>query len=283
MIKVLKAGFYTTIQDKGRVGFAKIGVPFSGVMDTYSADIANSILNNNLEDAVLEISFSNCEFKFLVATNICISGANFSPKINGNTIKLNQKIKINKNDVLSFGKVLFGARTYVAVAKGLQSHLVLNSRSMFSGITNSSTLKNGDKIVIKNLDNQLNFSNSSIKVDKNHFMFNNLECLKGPEFYLLSENQKEQLLTTHFSLSMDINRMGFRLNEVLENNLKSIITSAVLPGTVQLTPSGKLIVLMRDCQVTGGYPRVLQLTESAINRLSQKTVNNRVHFLLKKR
>ncbi len=71
-------------------------------------------------------------------------------------------------------------------------------------------------------------------------------------------------------ISKDINRMGYRLNEILENDISSILTSAVLPGTVQLTPSGKLIVLMRDCPVTGGYPRVLQLPKTAINRLLKK-------------
>ena len=76
--------------------------------------------------------------------------------------------------------------------------------------------------------------------------------------------------------------MGYKLNEVLENNISSILTSAVLPGTVQLTPSGKLIVLMRDCPVTGGYPRILQISEKGINKLSQKSTGNRFKFVLKK-
>ena len=71
------------------------------------------------------------------------------------------------------------------------------------------------------------------------------------------------------------------MSYTLENNLKPIITSLVLPGTVQLTPSGKLIVLMRDCQTTGGYPRVLQLKESSIDILSQKLTGNNIHFVIK--
>jgi allophanate hydrolase subunit 2 len=69
------------------------------------------------------------------------------------------------------------------------------------------------------------------------------------------------------------------LEESLENTVKSILTSGVLPGTVQLTPSGKLIVLMRDCQVTGGYPRVLQVSEKGINRLAQKTTGDTIEFI----
>ena len=75
--------------------------------------------------------------------------------------------------------------------------------------------------------------------------------------------------------------MGIRLNEPIKNDLPSMLTSAVLPGTVQLTPSGKLIILMQDAQVTGGYPRVLQLMERSISRLAQKLSDEEVKFELK--
>jgi allophanate hydrolase subunit 2 len=74
--------------------------------------------------------------------------------------------------------------------------------------------------------------------------------------------------------------MGYRLNEVVENDLPALLTSSVLPGTVQLTPSGTLIILMRDCQVTGGYPRILQLSDKAIHILSQKSAGQKVNFLI---
>lgn len=72
----------------------------------------------------------------------------------------------------------------------------------------------------------------------------------------------------------------YQLTEVLKNTLPPILTSAVFPGVVQLTPSGKLIVLMRDCQVTGGYPRILVLTETAVSRLSQKIEGEKIQFEL---
>ena len=72
--------------------------------------------------------------------------------------------------------------------------------------------------------------------------------------------------------------MAYQLKELVLNDLDGIITSLVLPGTVQLTPSGKLIILMRDCQTTGGYPRVLQLKETSINTLAQKFTGNKVKF-----
>ena len=74
--------------------------------------------------------------------------------------------------------------------------------------------------------------------------------------------------------------MAYQIKELINNELKEIITSFVIPGTVQLTPSGKLIILMRDCQTTGGYPRILQLSASSIDKLSQKLMNESIMFKL---
>lgn len=278
MIKVLKAGFYASIQDKGRQGFASVGVPVSGVMDTYAADLANSILDNSLESAVLEITFGGTQLQFLTDTFICISGGDFTPKINQKSILMNARIQVSKNDILSFGKINFGVRCYLAVKEGFKTDKILESRSFYQNITNSSVIQKNEILPINKIKNHLKSTNTSIKVLKHHYNTQEINCFKGPEFDLLNKDQKEQLIDKLFTISNDNNRMGYRLNETIQNNLSSILTTAVLPGTVQLTPSGKIIVLMRDCQVTGGYPRILQLTEKAINILSQKTTNNSLKF-----
>ena len=280
MIKVLKPGFFTTIQDKGRFGFAAIGVPVSGSMDGYSADMANSILNNSLEAAVVEIIFGGCEFQFLGATFICISGGDFSPKINKKLIKLNKKIRVFKDDILSFGKINFGAKTYLAVLGGIQTEEKLRSRSFYKGITKNFVLTKGLEIPILEHVNDVGISNASIKIDALHFNTTGITCTKGPEFELLNAQQQKLLFENLFSISKDASRMGYRLNEVVENDLPALLTSSVLPVTVQLTPSGTLIILMRDCQVTGGYPRILQLSDKAIHILSQKSAGQKVNFLI---
>jgi biotin-dependent carboxylase-like uncharacterized protein len=280
MIKVLKPGFFNTIQDKGRFGFASFGIPVSGVMDGYSADIANSVLNNSLKAAVIEIIFGNCEFQFSSATFICISGGDFSPKINQKPIKLNKKISISKHDILSFGKINFGARSYLAVLGGMQSEKKLKSRSFYKGITKNFALIKGLEIPIRENSTDVLISNASIKIDDLHFNATDLICTKGPEFELLNTHQQKRLLENSFSISKDVSRMGYRLNELIENDLPTLLTSSVLPGTLQLTPSGILIILTRDCQVTGGYPRILQLSEKAINILSQKIAGQKIDFSL---
>tara|TARA_R110001606_G_scaffold133885_1_gene270007 strand:+ start:699 stop:1544 length:846 start_codon:yes stop_codon:yes gene_type:complete len=280
MLKVLKAGFITTIQDKGRVGFANLGVPVSGVMDAYSADLANSILNNSLQAAVLEITLGSCKFQFFKNTIICISGGDFSPTINEKPIVLNSKIQVFKNDILSFGKVNFGVRCYVAVKGGFLSEFKLQSSSFYQNITQKSIVEKGDVLTFKEHNESFTSTKSLIKIAQNHFNTIGLDCFKGPEFEMLNEHQQEKITSDIFTISNDFNRMGVKLNEIFANNLPKILTSAVLPGTIQLTPSGKIIILMRDCQVTGGYPRILQLTTSSINRLAQKSTNQKIKFIV---
>ena len=136
---------------------------------------------------------------------------------------------------------------------------------------------------IEYIEEIINNNNGTNPVINNKIQFyetTEIDVFKGPEFHLLSKNQQEFLINSQFTISKDNNRMAYQLSEILENNLESIITSLVLPGTVQLTPSGKLIILMRDCQTTGGYPRVLQLKESAISVLAQKLTGNPINFRL---
>ena len=103
---------------------------------------------------------------------------------------------------------------------------------------------------------------------------------KGSEYDTLNEKQKTILLKTEYEVSKYNNRMAYQLLPQIKNSIKGIITAPVLPGTVQLTPAGHLIVLMRDCQTTGGYPRILQLSQDAINSLSQKRQGDNFTFSL---
>ncbi len=277
MVRVIKPGFFSTIQDIGRIGYQHYGVPYSGVMDAYSASIANAILGNKKHAAVIEMSMTGATLEFKSDTNICISGADMSPQLNSVQIKRYKSIPVKANDVLLFGKTNFGFRSYLAVQGGFDTEIIMNSRSMYGGITNKHVLCKNDELPIPNLAPN-NIKHARIKVKTDHFITKYIEVFKGPEFDLLSFEQQEKLFSLPYTITKENNRMAYQLKETLENNLPSIITSSVLPGTVQLTPSGKLIILMRDCQITGGYPRVLQLKEASINVLAQKFTNQSIVF-----
>ena len=280
MVEVIKSGFYSTIQDMGRFGNQSFGVPVSGGMDLYSAKLANLIIRNNEYDAVIEMTATGSTLLFHKETVICLTGADMSPLVNDTQIKCNSSIKINPGDILSFGKLKFGFRSYLAVSGGFMTESVMNSRSMYENVTHNSKLSKGDQLEISGIDKSLTQLNASIKIKPLHFIKNTIEVFKGPEYNKLSKTQQSFISSMEFSISNANNRMAYQLNELIENNLIPIITSLVLPGTVQLTPSGILIVLMRDCQTTGGYPRVLQLKETAINILAQKSTNEKIRFKL---
>lgn len=278
MIEVLKPGFYSTIQDLGRIGFREFGVPISGAMDRFSAKLANGLLGNDANAAVLEATLTGPILQFTCNTAISITGANITPKINKDPVLLNHRISVKKGDILAFGRLEYGYRAYIAVRGGFQTPIVMNSRSMYPNVTPSSKLETGEILYIKEDMESSMPSYAGIKLKSGHFENTNLDVLKGPEFEALPVIFKEELKTRVFTLSKNNNRMGYQFEETLENNLPSILTAPVLPGTVQLTPSGNLIVLMRDGQTSGGYPRILQLTEDAINVLAQKKVRDKIRF-----
>lgn len=279
MIKVLHPGIYSSVQDLGRFGYAKMGVPIAGAMDLFSSQLGNTLLKNQKSDAVIEVTFGMAKLEFTSDTFFCITGADFSQKLNDKAIQTQKVYKGTKGSVLSFGKRKYGARTYIAVQGGILSETVLKSRSFSLGITSKRRLGKGDMLFIEN-SKPFDYKDfSSVKGHNHHFFNSELDCFPGPEFDQLNTHQKKRLLNS-FTISEENNRVGYRINEVIENDLDSILTSAVLPGTVQLTPSGKLIVLMRDGQVTGGYPRVLQLSDQAISRLSQKIRDDKIRFVL---
>lgn len=277
--KIIKAGLFTTIQDEGRFGFSKFGVPRSGAMDKLSFGLANSLLGNSKNAACIEWAFQPPILQFLESTEIVLTGAEADPFLNDVKIDMYRKISIAKNDILKFNFCKNGIYGYVGISNGFSTSLVLKSRSFYKSITSSYRLENETILSYQKSnihDNQL----SNISVPSLFDNTKELEVYKGPEFELLSKDQQSFLLDNSFTISGTINRMAIQLEEKLDNDLPSILTSPVLPGTVQLTPSGILIVLMRDCQTTGGYPRVLQLSEMSINRIAQKRMKEKCDFKL---
>ena len=278
MLRLLKSGYYTSIQDRGRYGYRDKGVPISGAMDNRALEKANGLLENDTDNAVLEITMTGPTIEFEENTYIVLSGASMSATLN-NQPTVNYKIyQINSGDILSYGRLEIGFRSYLAVKGGFKTEKVLGSYSFSKAITKAIYFKDRSEIPYEPC-NTFNSKISELKIDS-YFDETVLEVAKGPEYEMLSNRQLEKIFGTDFSIAKENNRMAYQLAEVIEGHNKSMLTSATLPGTVQLTPDGKLIILMKDGQTTGGYPRILQLTDMSISILAQKKYRDRISFKL---
>jgi len=268
MLKVLKSGFYTTIQDSGRFGYRNKGVPVSGAMDMVSVSRLNTLLENDKDAAVLEITMTGPTLLFENNTYIALAGAWLSPTLNNEPIDNYKVYKVAKGDILSYGRLEKGFRSYLAVKNGFNTPSILGSQSQYFPITSTKCLAEFEELDFEEHDS-FKPKISELKMDT-YLDFNFLEVHKGPEFGMLNDKQLRELFSKKFSISKENNRMAYQLEEAIEGHSYGLLTSATQPGTVQLTPVGKLIVLMKDGQTTGGYPRILQLTNEAINVLAQK-------------
>ncbi len=275
MIKVIQPGLFTTIQDGGRHGYRNIGIPTSGFMDQESAWAANKIVNNDREESLIEITLKGPTLLFNNNCTISITGGDFNPLINGMPIKMYESINVKLGDTLKINNTKNGARCYLAIAGGIDVKSIFGSKSFLSSITESYYLRKGDEIKISD-----NFNNKILKKNKLKFKLNrSMDVFKGPEFDLLSIKVKNILFENEFTIRSN-SRMAYNLDEKAQIGIKSIISSPVMPGSVQLTPSGKIIILHRDCQTIGGYPRILQLDTNSLNNLSQLKSNDKIKFSL---
>lgn len=278
MLKVLKSGFYTSVQDLGRFHLRNKGVPVSGVMDEISVFKANTLLENEITDAVLEITMTGPTLLFEEETYMVMSGAEMSATLNNQPIKNYKVYQIDVGDILSYGKLEAGFRSYLAVKGGFKPKQIYDSVSFYKPISYANRLMDGD-IVPFHYNKVFKPKISEIKVDS--FLGETiLEVHRAPEFDILTDSQLTLLFSKGFTVAKENNRMAYQLNEKLDGHTVNMLTSATLPGTVQLTPDGKLIILMKDGQTTGGYPRILQLSDRAISILAQKREGASVSFKL---
>lgn len=279
MVKVLHGGFMTSIQDLGRKGFQEYGIPVSGAMDQCSAHRANTVLGNSVSEAVMEFALVGPTLAFQTSATICLTGAPFEAFLNNSEkIKHNTPVQIHKGDVVSIKNTRQGVFGYLGIQGGWNTEIVFESKSMYKEITLCASI---EKEMELEFHNKTKVCTTDYKDNNYETIFNNnssLDVYKGPEFELLTSEQQSKLNSEVFTLSNKCNRMAYQCKTLLDNELPSIITSLVQPGTVQLTPKGELIILMRDAQTTGGYPRILQLSERAINKLSQKTPGSEFRF-----
>lgn len=277
--KILSSGPGTSIRDLGRFGLASYGVPNSGPADLFAFSWNNLILNNKQGAAQLEIMQPGFKIQFLAPTLISLAGARAEIKLNAQRIKSHGIHEINFGDYLEIGKFELGAIIYLGIRDGFQSEKVLQSRNQYPGITKRHFVKKSDEIpYFTNQEIPFYPKSSTVKWKTDYLHHETIRVYPGPEWNQLTKIQQRTLLTQPFHISEMKNSMAVQLEELIPNTLMQMASAPVFPGTVQLTPGGKLLCLLRDSQVTGGYPRIFQIHEDDLGILAQKKTRMCIKF-----
>jgi antagonist of KipI len=291
-IEVIKVGIADSIQDGGRFGYQHMGINPNGAMDIAAMNVANALVGNDLDEAVLEMNFPAPHLHFKKAAVIVLSGANLTPKLNGKILPLHQPVLAPADSELKFSKAVNGSWTYLAVHGGFDLRPWLRSNSTnnkaHAGGVNGRSLKRGDVISFRKKVNKVNetrilpwranvseFYNPSLLASPTM-----IRCIKGNDFDWLTKKSQTDFLKQHFTISPHSDRMGYRLADTLltQSKKQELLSTAVSFGTLQLLPNGELIVLMADHQTTGGYPRIAHVISADRSLLAQCRPNEKVSF-----
>lgn len=274
-LRVIKTGPMATIQDKGRFGYRQFGIPQSGVIDFDSMAIANFLVGNPNSHPVIEYALAGMKLEALEDTLVGVSGAEI--KSDGQDIT-HSSIHLLKGNVLELSppKKMYG---YLAVGGLLKANKEFGSYSTyiaaeFGGIEGRA-LQIGD---VLETDGDTLLEHRAVPNElKSVEEITTIRIMKGPEWSLLQELPTNKV----FTIDPASNRMGIRLSgSTLKCDGSEIISSAVIPGTIQLPSNGQPIVLMNDCQTTGGYPRIGKVLEEDMGKLAQVPYKKQVEFVV---
>jgi antagonist of KipI len=282
IFNVIKPGLQTTVQDLGRYGFREYGVSPSGAMDDYSLQMGNLLVGNELGEAALEAPFIGPVLLALHDVSIAICGGNQSPKINGREIPLWKSLVIKKGQILSFGELKDGARTYISVAGGIDVPFILNSKSTFLtgrfGGFEGRALKEGDTLYGSPFIGRIRQLHANLIPRYMNPL--TVRVIAGPHIDRFSLLGFKTFLTEEYIISPKSNRMGYQLTgpKIEHSGTADIISDTIPLGGIQVPASGQPIILMAEHQTTGGYSRIGSVISTDIPLLAQAQPGTKVRF-----
>ncbi len=289
-LRIIKQGLLDSLQDQGRFGFQHLGINPGGVSDPIAHHVANALVGNDKNEAVLEMHFPAAKIEFLSDCMIAISGANFSPVINQTAVEINRTILVTAGSELTFTSHVSGSCACLAVSGGFAVSPWLGSKSTNlkagSGGFNGRALCTGDVLPLFNsLPNSFDGNDfySMLPWRANIsglYHTGNIRCIEGAEHNLLTGADMQNFVQSTFLVSGSNDRMGYQLEgpPLSVDSNASLISTGVTMGTIQLLPNGELIVLMADHQTTGGYPRIAHVIRADMPCLAQKKRGDAVQF-----
>ena len=283
-IRVLAPGALTTVQDRGRHGSRALGVGCAGALDPHAHAVANLLVGNADDAPALEITLTGPRLEFPSGARIAICGAQVDASVGAVAIPGWRPIALPAGAVLSIGACRSGARAYLAVAGGVHVERVLSSASTdlrggFGGIGGRAlaagdVIEGGDGASIDSLRITRWWIDPSPEYDRAPIAI--VRVLAGAD----ATTPVDGLFEREWRVGPDSDRQGLRLQGAALHAVDGVerISEPVVPGTVQLPPDGKPIVLLADAQTHGGYPRIGHAIRADWPRLAQLRPGDRLRF-----
>jgi len=276
--KVKNGGIFSTIQDQGRYGLMHQGRTPSGVMDEYAYLWGQKLLNQKNRN-VIEVMVG-LKLEALESMSIAVTGADLSFKINGISLPIWQSYYLKQGDIISFEKQIAGQRAYVAVKGGFRVAKVYGSCSTTIKEKIGAKLKYGDILQSKKLPKE----SSAIWRVKKRYIPNysknlTLRILLGYQERYFCDEVKETFFSSEYEVTLQSDRMGFKLKgEPIAPTKGGIISEGIAFGSVQVPADGQPIVLLKERQTIGGYPKIGTVLPVDCFALSQLFIGSKVHF-----
>ncbi|MCP9454854.1 MAG: biotin-dependent carboxyltransferase family protein [Nitrospira sp.] len=288
LIEVIKPGWLTTIQDLGRPGYQQYGMPVGGVMDRFAAIVANRLVGNPDQAAVLECTGQGPELLFQQDTYLAITGANFSPTLNGHAIALWHGINVRQGDRLAFGPRRLGFRCYLAIAGGFDVPVILGSRSTHcpsqTGGFNGRPLRAGDHLYHCALDQAIDTlvaRRLPPRLCPSYSDSVTLRVILDSRRDFFHRCALTVLTNSTYTVAPQSDRTGYRLSgpPLARIEESRFISEGTVTGSLQVPPDGQPILLMVDRQTTGGYPPIATVISVDLPLAAQLGPGNTVCFV----
>jgi antagonist of KipI len=301
-LRIVTGGLQTTVQDLGRMGRQRSGIPVCGAMDRLALRVGNMLVGNDDDAAALEASLIGPAITFEQSALIALTGGDLEATINGSEVPPWHAISVPAGATLRCGQPRVGCRAYIAVAGGVDVPLVFGSRSTYLraqfGGYEGRALRSGDLLLTGERSREAEEiavalrESGAAAVAARWSVAGALRprytddpvarLIPGAHYDLLDDESRDRLGAATFRISSSSDRMGYRLTGV-ELSLREpieLLSEGVAFGTVQLPPGGEPIVLMADHQTTGGYPRVGEVASVDLPLVAQLKPGDRLRFQL---
>ena len=299
--KILRAGFLTTVQDLGRVGFREFGVSLGGALDSHALRVANLLVGNDESDAGLEITLGGLRIRFDDERTVAWCGGEFDVRVGSTSLPSGHAIFISAGEELIVNPPKRGCRSWLTISGGIGVPIVLGSRSTdlrgnFGGL-DGRPLRDGEQLPLGKIRRSPAFatlrrgrqtaatekvSSWSAPVEWTTTAKENpvLRFIRGADWNRFNDVTIQRLTGDSFAVSPDSDRMGARLDgpELKRNEDVDLVSEAVAPGTIQVPPSGQPIVLLGDCQTIGGYPKIAHVITVDLPIAAQLRAGDTVRF-----